>query len=136
MTRWITPYFRTTGPLTEGGSPLLSTMGYKNCAGGCAYGEARVLKTFSRAQVPGKVLFSPDGRYLAYDVEQFDSRNRDIWLISLDGTQTALVENPADDYMLAWLPDGILFASDRTAPWTCGGKRWRMESRKAPRSGS
>ena len=77
-------------------------------------GEARVLKTFSRAQVPGKILFSPDGRYLAYDVEQFDSRNRDIWLISLDGTQTALVENPADDYMLAWLPDGILFASDRT----------------------
>jgi Tol biopolymer transport system component len=77
-------------------------------------GEARVLKRFPSTQEPGHALFSPDGRYLAYDVEQLDSPNRDIWLMSLDGSQIPLVQHPADDHMLAWLPDGVLFASDRT----------------------
>src|SRR5262249_18824019 len=75
---------------------------------------AHLLKEFPRNQQPRKALFSQDGRYLAYDVQQPDSPNRDLWLMSLDGSQTALVQNPADDRMLAWLPDGVLFASDRT----------------------
>jgi Tol biopolymer transport system component len=77
-------------------------------------GEARVLKSFPRTQTPAKLLFSPDGRYLAYDVEQRDSPNRDVWLMSLDGSQIPLVQHPADDRIVAWLPDGVLFASDRT----------------------
>ena len=78
-------------------------------------GEAHKLKAFPSLQEPHQVLFSPDGRYLAYDLpEQPESPNRDIWLMSLDGSQTTLVRNPADDRMLAWLPDGVLFASDRT----------------------
>jgi len=77
-------------------------------------GEARVLKSFPRTQTPAKLLFSPDGRYLAYDVEQPDSPNRDVWLMSLDGSQIPLVQHPADDRIVAWLPDGVLFASDRT----------------------
>jgi Tol biopolymer transport system component len=76
--------------------------------------EARVLKSFPRTQEPGKVLFSPDGHYLAYDVEQADSPNRDIWLMSLDGSQIPLAQLPADDHMLAWMQNGVLFASDRT----------------------
>src|SRR5262249_12337470 len=77
-------------------------------------GEARVLKNFSSAQAPGKALFSPDGRYLAYDVAQPDSANRDVWLMSLDGSQVPLAQHPADDHMVAWLTHGVLFASDRT----------------------
>ena len=78
-------------------------------------GEARSLKSFPSRQQPRQVLFSPDGRYLAYDLpEQSGSPNHDVWLISLDGSQIPLVQNPADDRMLAWLPDGVLFASDRT----------------------
>jgi Tol biopolymer transport system component len=83
-------------------------------------GETRSLKAFPPNQQPRQVLFSPDGRYLAYDLEHPDNpcaacpANRDIWLMSLDGSQNPLVQNPADDRMLAWLPDGVLFASDRT----------------------
>jgi Tol biopolymer transport system component len=77
-------------------------------------GEARVLKSFPREQAPGKVLFSPDGRYLAFDIAQPDRPNRDVWLMSLDGSQIPVAQHPADDRMVAWLPDGVLFASDRT----------------------
>jgi Tol biopolymer transport system component len=77
-------------------------------------GEARLLKTFPPPLEPHRALFSPDGRHLAYDLAQADDPNHDIWLMSLDGSQTALVQNPADDIILAWLPNGVLFASDRT----------------------
>jgi Tol biopolymer transport system component len=82
-----------------------------------ADGSVRVLKKFEWSH-PGKVKFSPDGRYIAYDYPpQQESDNRDIFLLAADGSrEIPLVEHPADDVLLGWTPDGnnILFASDRS----------------------
>jgi Tol biopolymer transport system component len=62
--------------------------------------------------------FSPDGRFIIYGRPQWDQGpERDIFLMTADGEEeVALVEHPADDFVLGWSPNGawILFASDRT----------------------
>jgi Tol biopolymer transport system component len=82
-----------------------------------ADGSVSVLKTFDRSW-PGKMRFSPDGRYIAYDYPpQQESDNRDIFLLAADGSrEISLIEHPAEDELLGWTPDGdhILFASDRS----------------------
>lgn len=82
-----------------------------------ADGSVRVLKTFD-SMFPGKMRFSPDGRYIAYDYPpQRDSESRDIFLLAADGSrEIPLVQHPAEDQLLGWAPDGnhILFASDRS----------------------
>ena len=60
--------------------------------------------------------FSPDGRYIAYSYPEEDSPSSDIFLLSVDGKEELpLMEHPANDVYLGWVPDGksILFASDR-----------------------
>lgn len=91
-----------------------------------ADGSVRVLKTFDWP-FPFKMSFSPDGRFIAYDFPpQQDSPNRDISLLSTDGSrEIPLIEHPANDLLLGWTPDGnrILFASDRTGSmgvWSIG----------------
>jgi len=82
-----------------------------------ADGSLHVLKSFDRLY-PGKMRFSPDGRYIAYDYPPHpESDNRDIFLLTADGSrETALVEDPGEDELLGWTPDGnnILFTSDRS----------------------
>jgi serine/threonine-protein kinase len=59
--------------------------------------------------------FSPDGRYLAFDIAD-SSGNGDIWVEDLDlGIRTRLAFDPADDTRPTWSPDGewIYFMSDR-----------------------
>jgi Tol biopolymer transport system component len=63
-----------------------------------------------------EVRLSPDGRLAAVVVPDRDSGNRDIWLIDLStGTTTRFTSNPANDWQMAWTPDGrqVAFASDR-----------------------
>jgi len=88
-----------------------------------ADGSAQILKSLEW-RLPGKLSFSPNGRYIAYDVPvSEDSPDRDIFIISTDGRQEVpLPQTPAIDYDPAWTPDGrrILFASDRrgnTSVW-------------------
>jgi len=82
-------------------------------------GSARILKTLGprRAAPRG---FSPDGRFLACSYPpRDDAESRDIYALAVDGGQEVpLVEHPADDRLLGWLPNGkgILFASDRPGP--------------------
>ncbi len=82
-----------------------------------ADGSVRVLKTLDWG-FPGKMWFSPDGRYIAYDrPPRQDSDNRDVFLLSAQGgREVPLVEHPADDVLLGWTPGGnhVLFASDRS----------------------
>jgi Tol biopolymer transport system component len=78
-------------------------------------GSVRVLKTVDGLAT--KIKFSPDGRYIAYDLQQQDSGNRDIFLLASDGSrEIRLIEHLGDDQLLGWTPDGnhILFASDRS----------------------
>jgi len=88
-----------------------------------AGGSPRVLKSFDW-RTPGNMVFSPDGKYIAYDFPPAEnSPERDIYLLAADGSrEVRLVEHAADDYLLGWILDGrILFASDRsgtTDAWT------------------
>jgi Tol biopolymer transport system component len=80
-----------------------------------ADGSVRVLKTLDSYSL--KFRFSADGRYIAYDAPQKDEYNRDIFLLTADGSrEIPLVEHSADDLLLGWTPDGrhVLFASDRS----------------------
>jgi serine/threonine protein kinase/Tol biopolymer transport system component len=82
-------------------------------------GSVQTLKTWPRRGAPKKACFSPDGRYVAYDFEQAnDLRCHDIFLLDLDdGSETALIEHPANDLLCGWTPDGrrVIFASDRSS---------------------
>ena len=76
-------------------------------------GSVRHLKKigFPAGYMNGQMKFSPDGRYIAFDL-----RN-DIGILSTDGqTEAPLVWHPANERLLGWTPDGrsVLFASDRS----------------------
>ena len=76
-----------------------------------------MLKDFDKL-VPGPSRFSRDGRYIAYTLQQSsESKEKDIFVHDLNGgSETLLIQDPADDIVLDWTPDGmeILFRSDRT----------------------
>lgn len=78
-----------------------------------ADGSVRVLKTI-RGAVPS-ARFSPDGRLVASDYPANNQTQHDIFLLSMDGNETRVVEDPAEDYAIGWTPDGrgLLFSSDR-----------------------
>jgi serine/threonine protein kinase/Tol biopolymer transport system component len=60
---------------------------------------------------------SPDGRWVAFDRSGRKTHDRDIVIVSSDGTSThALLDGPANDFAPTWSPDGrrLLFLSDRS----------------------
>ena len=75
---------------------------------------------------PGRMSFSPDGRFILYDGP--GSGGPDVRVLSVDGRRdVALAPHPADDFAAGWSPDGqrILFTSNRTGPlslWTLAVK--------------
>lgn len=86
-------------------------------------GAVTILKTnFETRSVnpePWGFVFSPDGKYIAYDLPSEGPRYlaRDIFLLSADGsTEIPLIEHPAGDTVIDWTPDGkgLVFLSDRT----------------------
>ena len=82
-----------------------------------ADGSVRVLKS-PLWIYPKKMSFSPDGRYVVYDLNQDPHfPQRDIFVLATDGSrEIPLVKHVADDMFPVWAPDGgsILFASNRT----------------------
>lgn len=79
--------------------------------------SAVILKTLPWGSL-GRMSISPDGAYIAYDVQpREDSPSRSIKVLSFDATHEAtLSESLARDEVFGWSPtgDAILFASDRT----------------------
>jgi len=82
-----------------------------------ADGTTRVLKSVGW-QGPRRIFFSPDGRYLAYDLPANETETqRDVFVIATDGSRDApVVQHFSEDVGMGWSPDGsrLLFASDRT----------------------
>ena len=80
-------------------------------------GAVQVLKSLEW-RYPLRMSFSPDGRFIAYDVPtRRGSPNRDIYILSTDGSrETLVVGHPSHDRFPVWTPNGgnILFTSDRT----------------------
>jgi Tol biopolymer transport system component len=75
---------------------------------------ARVLESLGWRPL-GHALFSPDGRFVAYDVPpEDDARARHIHVVSVDGSQKRLVVGgAARNRLFAWAPDGsILYVTD------------------------
>lgn len=86
-------------------------------------GGYHTIKTFEPGDNPDGGLFSPDGRYIAYDSQQDkDTASHDVYLLAIDSRkETAVASHPAHDYLLGWAPDGnsLVFASDRTGTVDC-----------------
>jgi tricorn protease len=64
------------------------------------------------------MFFSPDGRFVAYDLPSVDAGNqRDVYVMAVDGSrEIPAVVDPNQDIVMGWSPDGrfLLFASDRS----------------------
>jgi Tol biopolymer transport system component len=78
-------------------------------------GTLTVLRTLDW-RATSRVLFSPDGRYVAYDRTVGDDSKSDVFIMSVDGThETAIAPHPANDELIGWSPAGstLLFSSDR-----------------------
>ncbi len=79
-------------------------------------GSLRVLKSVDW-QEPGLMSFSPDGRWLAYDLpEAAAGAQRRVFIMAVDGSREIPVEHRGHDRMVGWSPDGkwLLFSSDRS----------------------
>ena len=79
-------------------------------------GSVHDLKNFGKVD-PGPSRFSPDGRFVAYTLQQNPESNAmDIFVLPLNGGKDSpVVNDPANDVVLDWTPDGrgILFRSNR-----------------------
>src|SRR6266852_5497906 len=111
------------------GRHILAHIEYKNSPAkivliAAGDGSIRALKLVD--DWPGRMSFSPDGKFILYDGN--GSGGPDVHLLSIDGRRdVALAPHPADDFAAGWSPDGqrILFTSNRTGPlslWTLAVK--------------
>ena len=80
-------------------------------------GSPRVIKSFELGGVSAEGgLFSPDGRYILYGRTPGKVAAQDLFVLDVNGgSETPLIQHPADDRGAGWSPDGnwILFLSDR-----------------------
>jgi Tol biopolymer transport system component len=78
-------------------------------------GKLNVLKS-AEWRGPTRMFFSPDGRYLAYDMAAGDGEaQRDVYVIAVDGSkEIAAVVDPNQDIVMGWARGMLLFASDRS----------------------
>ena len=99
-------------------------------------GELRVLRTLSDPALRPRAVtavISPNGDNVAFS-RVTPAGTRDISMVSTGtGRETSLITHPADDYPLAWTPDGrrLLFSSDRTGTRDA----WAVEVKQGAPSG-
>ena len=123
---WLAPY--DWSPDGKWIAVLISTKNRTSLMGliSTADGSLKVVKS-EFWQGTGRIAFSPDGKFLAYDLPAAESsRQRDVYVLGVDGSrETPAVVHPATDRMVGWSPDGslLLFTSDRTGSvglWSIG----------------
>ena len=80
-------------------------------------GSLRILKSLDWNQ-PTKIFFSPDGRFIAYDLMTSDARDeRHVFVMAVDGSrEVTAAAHPSQNVILGWSPNGndLLFASNRS----------------------
>ena len=81
-------------------------------------GALRTLKSTDWRQ-PGRICFSPDGRYIAYDLPVNDAGDQGhILILTIDGSrETVAVDSSSRNVVMGWSQDNqqhLLFASDRS----------------------
>ena len=88
-------------------------------------GTLRVLKSVDW-RGSGRIVFSQDDRYIAYDVASGDSdAERHVYVMAIDGSSaTAVIADKSHNVVMAWAPDGsqVLFASDRSGEMALWGQ--------------
>ncbi len=88
-------------------------------------GTKRVLKTAAGLEWL-RLSCSPDEKYIAYDVaSQTNKVNSDINVLVVDGgSEISLVNHPANDHVIGWVPGRkeFLFISDRSGTWDLWAK--------------
>jgi Tol biopolymer transport system component len=82
-----------------------------------ADGTLQVLKSVGW-NVPEHIFFSPDGKYVAYELPANDTNDqRDIFVLATDGSrEIPAVVNPAQESLLGWSPTASCFFSAAIAP--------------------
>ena len=84
-----------------------------------ASGEARTLLPRT-ADRPWDMTFSPDGRWLVFDMRRVGSSDSDIYILPVaGGPARLLLENPAQDMAPVWSADGksLRFLSNRSGAY-------------------
>ena len=79
-------------------------------------GRRRVIRRFSADEPVQMLTISPDGRYVAYDLPDPVTGDRDIVITDVaTSASSTLLDGPADDLGPLWSPDGnfFVFTSDR-----------------------
>ncbi|MBE3086767.1 MAG: PD40 domain-containing protein, partial [Bacteroidetes bacterium] len=73
---------------------------------------------FAEEGEDGTASFSPDGKYIVYDL--MEKGNRDLFVYSIaTGEKTRLTDSPAEEGQAAWSRDGkyVVFSSNRRGSW-------------------
>jgi Tol biopolymer transport system component len=87
-------------------------------------GSIRVLKSIDWKS-PTKIFFSPDGRFVAYDLMVTDNpEERHVFVMAVDGSrETVAVADRSENVIMGWSPDGghLLFSSNRTGSFGLWG---------------
>ena len=138
----------TFGPASEG-SPIWSPDGSRiafmsaSTGGGDLYlksasGASRELLLVGSNLLKIPTSFSPDGRFLLYEVATGSSARRDLWIVSLpDRKSSALLATEADEAEASFSPDGkwIVYQSDQSGryeiyvrPFPGAGTQWQIST--------
>ncbi len=81
-----------------------------------ARGSLRVLKTVGWDDKLDRLFFSPDGKFVAYDLPASENAvQRDVFVMATDGSrETPAVVHTARESVVGWTREGLLFVSDRS----------------------
>jgi Tol biopolymer transport system component len=89
-------------------------------------GSLRVLKSIDWKE-PTKIFFSPDDRYLAYDLPVSETTtHRHVFVMTIDGTrETSAVAHASNNAIMGWSPDGRLLLFCQRSRRHDGAVGWR-----------
>jgi len=110
----------------DGNHVAVELEGEADCAIGVVSIGDGTIKIVRTGDVASNIVYSNDGRYLAFDTQPKGKRGRDIYLVDASGgADRPVVERPGDDQVIGWLGglEGLVYASDRSGIWDLWSQR-------------